>query len=150
MAKTVFLKTHVEPFVWEKMKEWYLSHTFKRKKLCVGEKSDGTPARHEFDAVSEKDTIVAEIKTHSWLTSGGNIPSGKTAALFQSLYFLSLVKADTKLLILTDRKTCEYFRKISDGKVADNIEIRYCELSQELQAEVNTVQRQASQEMSQS
>ena len=148
MAKTIELKTKVEPFVRKWLEKSYPGHTFTPKALPLRRKRDGTYAVHEFDAVSEDNSIVASIKSHSWLTSGGKSPGGKIGQIYQSLYFLSLVDAKTKLLILTDREAYEGFLIVSDGKVAEDIEIKLCQLSPELQLVVHKVHQKASQEMS--
>jgi len=147
MAKTTEL-AEVERFVRKELEKDYPGHTFTEKKLPLRRKRDGTYAVHEFDAVSEDSSIVASIKSHSWLTSGGNVPSGKIGEIYQSLYFLSLVDAKTKLLILTDRGTYEGFLRVSDGKVAEDIEIKLCPPPPELQVVVRKVTQKASQEMS--
>ncbi len=147
MAKTTEL-VEVECFVRKELEKDYPGHTFTEKTLPLRKKRNGTHAVHRFDAVSEDNTIVASIKSHSWLTSGGNVPSGKVGVIYQSLYFLSLVDAKTKLLILTDREAYEGFLIVSDGKLAEDIEIKLCPLSPELQLVVRKVTQKASQEMS--
>lgn len=147
MAKTTELR-EVELFVRKALEKDYLGHTFTEKTLPLRKKRDGKDAFHKFDAVSEDMTIIASIKSHSWLTSGGNLPVGKIGQIYQSLYFLSLVDAKTKLLILTDREAYEDFLTISDGKVAEGIETKFYPLSPELQLLVNKVHQKASQEMS--
>ena len=146
MAKTTELR-EVELFVREQLGKDYPSHTFTEKPLRLRRKEAGSYAFHKFDAVSEDNTIVASIKSHSWLTSGGNLPSGKIGQIYQSLYFLSLVDANTKLLILTDREAYEGFLTVSDGKVAEGIEIKLCSLSPELQSLTDKMHREASREM---
>lgn len=149
MADTSALKTEVERFVRGRLADDFPGHTFSERAIQLRKKRDGTLAVHKFDAVSEDNSIIASIKAHSWKTRGGNIPSGKIDAIFHSLYFLSLVSAKTKLLILTDKRTYDGFVKGSDGKVVEGIEIRLYELPRELQRVVEEVQRKASQEMSQ-
>jgi len=146
MAKTTELR-EVELFVREELAKDYPGHTFLEKALPLHKKRDGTYAVHRFDAVSEDNTIVASIKSHSWLTSGGKSPGGKIGQIYQSLYFLSLVDAKTKLLILTDREAYEGFLVVSNGKVAEGVEIKLCPLPPELQLLVTKVQQKASQEM---
>ena len=148
MAKTTELRK-VELFVRKELEKSYPGHTFSEKALLLRRKRDGTYAVHKFDAVSEDNTIVASIKSHSWLTTGGNLPSGKIGQIYQSLYFLNLVDAKTRLLILTDAQTYEGFLAVSDGKVADGIDIKLCPLPPELQLLVNKVRQKASQEMHQ-
>ena len=146
MAKTTELRK-VEVFVRKELEKSYPGHTFLEKALPLRKKRDGTYAVHRFDAVSEDNTIVASIKSHSWLTSGGKSPGGKIGQIYQSLYFLSLVDAKTKLLILTDREAYEGFLVVSNGKVAEGVEIKLCPLPPELQLLVTKVQQKASQEM---
>ena len=146
MAKTSELK-EVELFVRKELEKDYPGHTFTEKALPLHKKKDGTYAVHRFDAVSEDNTIVASIKSHSWLTSGGKLPAGKIGQIYQSLYFLSLVDAKTKLLILTDREAYQGFVKKYDGKIAEGIEIKFYPLSPELQLLVKKVHQKASQEM---
>lgn len=148
MAKTTELRTKIEPFIRKGLGEIYPGHTFTEKTLPLRRKKDGTYAVHNFDAVSEDNSIVASIKCHSWLTSGGKRPAGKIGEIYESLYFLGLVKANTKLLILTDREAYDGFLKVSDGKIAKDIEIRLCLLPPQLQLLVTNVHREASQEMS--
>jgi len=147
MAKTIELRK-VELFIRNELGEHYPGHTFTEKALPLRKKRDGAYAFHKFDAVSEDNTIIDSIKSHSWLTSGGNLPSGKIGQIYQSLYFLSLVDAKTKLLILTDIEAYEGFLTVSDGKVAEDLEIKFYPLPPELQLIVTKVHRKASQEMS--
>lgn len=148
MAKTVELRTQVEPFVRKELEKSYPGHTFTEKALPLRRKKDGNYAVHNFDAVSEDNSIVASIKSHSWLTSGGKRPAGKIGEIYESIYFLSLVNAKTKLLILTNGHAYEGFLRVSDGKIAEDIEIRLSPLPPELQLLCTNVQREASQEMS--
>ena len=148
MARTTELRTKVEPFIRKELEKSYPGHIFTEKGLPLRKKRDGTYAIHKFDAVSENDTIVASIKSHTWLTSGGKLPSGKIGQIYQSLYFLSLVDAKTKLLIMTDREAYEGFLTVSDGKVAEGIEIKFYPLPPDLQLLVTKVHQKASQEMS--
>jgi len=149
VAKTVELKTQVEPFIRKELEKSYPGHTFTEKALPLRRKRDGTYAVYKFDAVSEDNSIVASIKSHSWLTSGGNVPSGKIGMIYQSLYFLSLVDAKTKLQILTDREAYDGFLTTSDGKLAEGVEIKLYPLPPELQLLVKDIHRKASEEMSQ-
>lgn len=147
MTRTTELRTRVEPFVRKWLEDSYPGHTFTEKPLPLRRKRDGTYAVHQFDAVAEDNSIVASIKSHSWLTSGGKRPAGKIGEIYQSLYLLSLVDARTKLLVLTDRETYEGFSIVSDGKIADDIEVRLCRLSPELELVVRHMHEHASKEM---
>jgi hypothetical protein len=96
--------------------------SFSRRNLQVGSKSNGKPAIHNFDLVSQDNQIVAEVKSHQ-LTKGGNIPSGKISDTYQACFMLEKVSAKKKLLILTDCKFYEIFTRYSEGKISKEIEI---------------------------
>ncbi|MEW6141640.1 MAG: hypothetical protein AB1597_00585 [Chloroflexota bacterium] len=147
MPNTSILKTPVEDFVRDELTKAYPRMTFTEKPVPIGVKRDGSIAKHKFDAVSSDGTVIASIKSHSWKTSGGKIPSGKIGEIYQSLYFLSLAKAKTKLLIFTNKDTRDGFERIADGKVPSDVKIKYLQLPPKLQLEVTKVIRLASDEM---
>ena len=97
MADTSKLRYLVEPYIRTELEKVYPEHTFAEKALPLRRKKDGAYAFHNFDAVSEDNNIVASIKSHSWFTSGGKIPSGKIGQIYQSLYFMSLVVYDEEV-----------------------------------------------------
>jgi hypothetical protein len=96
--------------------------SFSRRNLQVGLKSNGKPALHNFDLVSEDNQIVAEVKSHQ-LTKGENIPSGKVSDTYQACFMLEKVTTKKKLLILSDPKFFEIFKRYSEGKISKEIEI---------------------------
>src|SRR5687767_2344155 len=57
----------------------------------------------EFDAVSPDDRIVASISTSCGVTSGGKHPAGKVNKLRGDVLFLTMVAADRRIIVLTDR-----------------------------------------------
>jgi hypothetical protein len=146
MAKTTELR-EVEKFVRKELEKNYPGHIFTEKELPLRKRKSGEYAKHRFDAVSEDGKIVASIKSHSWLTSGGKLPSGKIGQIYQSLYLLSLVDAKTKLLILTDKETYEGFTAMSDGKIADGIYTKLYPLPPKIRLLVDKVRQKASEEM---
>ncbi len=93
-------------------------------------------------------TVVASIKSASGKTSGGNVPSGKINDCLAELYYLSLVGAPTRFLVLTTPEFFEIFAKKTQGAVAEGIEIICIRLPPEMQAKVDAVKYQASQEVS--
>jgi hypothetical protein len=95
---------------------------FSKKSLPVGIRGDGKIALHSFDLVSEDNQIVAEVKSHQ-KTKGGNIPSGKISDTYHACSMLEKVKAQKKLLLLTDRAFYDIFKRYSDGKISDDIEV---------------------------
>jgi hypothetical protein len=148
MAKSLEYKTKIEPFIRGALAEKHPGHTFAEKPLPLRKRKDGTYAYHKFDAVSEDNSIVASIKSNSWQTSSGKRPAGKIGEIYQSLYFLGLVHARIKLLILTNNETYEGFLRVSDGKIAEDIVIAFYPLSAELQQLATEMKERASQEMS--
>ena len=148
MADTTYIKRVAEPWVRDHwLKERY-GHTFQSQTIPLSGVGGADPGQHEFDAVSEDGSIIAAIKGHSFKTAGGNLPSAKFASLYQELYFLSLVKAKKRLLIFTNQEMYGDFVKRSKGKVADGIELVYCELPELMRRQVTTIGRKASDEMS--
>jgi hypothetical protein len=87
------------------------------------------------------------IKSSSGKISGGKYPSGKVASAYQELYFLSLVKAERRILVLTNPEFYEIFQSRSDGRLAPGLELMLVSLPPELREEAQTVQQEASQEM---
>lgn len=109
----------------EAAKKWLQNEfntSFSRRNLQVGSKSNGKLAMHNFDLVSQNNQIVGEVKSHQ-LTKSGNIPSGKISDTYQACFMLEKVSAKKKLLILTDLRFHEIFKRYSEGKISKEIEI---------------------------
>ncbi|HEY0452070.1 hypothetical protein [Actinophytocola sp.] len=98
---------------------------------------------HEFDAVSDNRRIVASIKT----ASGGRHPTGNVLNCIAELYFLSLVRASKRILVLTSGEFQELFARTMDGKVAHGIEISYIPLPAEVASRVAAVQLATNEEI---
>lgn len=145
MANTSLLKTLIEPYV----RSW-LSRTFSIEfELAEIPIRLSTGGLHRFDAVSKDRTIIAGIKSSGLRNYKSKLPIGVGVikSTFTELYFLSLVKADKKLLILTDEKYYKHFLRVSDGKVAKGIEIIYCSLTNEILAKTASVHKSCSNEI---
>lgn len=134
MANTNALKTLAEPYVrrWCSSKYGIEFEDFEKEIRLV------TGGVHRFDAVSRDGSVVAGIKT-STLRDNGQVSAGVIKSTFTELYFLSLIKANTKLMILTDKGYYEYFRRISEGKIAQGVEIIHCPLSKEIKEQIYVV-----------
>jgi len=130
MADTTVAKD-IEKYVQHKLSEKYHQRFFE-KKIEIGKKKSGEPARYKFDAVSENEEIVAGIKSHGGRTATGKFPRAKLGMAYTEIYFLSRTKAKKKLLILTSKEFYDLFVKDSDGKVPEDIEIKYFTLPREL------------------
>ncbi len=147
MADTRVLKNQVEAYVRSELARRF-GQPFTKQVLVVGQRSDGSDATREFDAVSADGHIVAGIKSSSGKTSGGSHPSGKVATAYQELYFLSLAQAERRILVLTDPEFHEIFKRHSDGRLAHGLELLLIPLPPELKEQAQKVHGEASQEMS--
>jgi hypothetical protein len=106
-----------------------------------------TGGRHEFDAVSDDRSVIASIKSASGRTAGGKMPSGKIKDCIAELYFLTLVDAPQRILVLTSPEFHALFTRVMAGKIASGITVEHLPLPEEIQAQVDAVQRAASVEV---
>ena len=97
--------------------------------------------------MSEDRSVIGSIKASGGRTSGGNHPSGKVTASIAELYFLSLVQAPRRLLILTTPEFVEIFNRTMKNKVANGIEVYPLVLPPDLQKVVTGVHDAARDEM---
>lgn len=141
MANTAYLRRVVEAHIRDVLAERYgIPFSSQVLELRPG-------GRHEFDAVSADRQIVVAVKTASGLTASGRHPAGKVKDCIAELYFLSLVDAPMRRLVLTTPSFHEIFTKVTRGAVADGIEIECISLPQEMQREVDEIVRMASEEV---
>ena len=141
MAKTSYLTTVVEEAVRATLAQRHgVAFTKRRMPLLPG-------GLHEFDAVAEDGSIVASIKAASGRTAGGKVPSGKIKDSIAELYYLSLVQAPRRLLVLTSAEFHEILTRTLRDKIAQGIEVAHIPLPLDVEAEVVRVQRVASVEV---
>ncbi len=142
MANTNLLKTLAEPYVrrWLSSKYDIDFYDYEKELRLI------TGGVHRFDIVSKDGSIIAGIKT-SALRDNGRVGTGVIKSTFTELYFLSLTKAKTKLMILTDKGYYEYFRKVSKGKVDRGIEIIFCYLPKSIKDKIKEVHKTCSEEI---
>jgi hypothetical protein len=141
MADTSYLKRVVEPRIRTILEDRYGQPFYKR---FLPLRSGG---RHEFDAVSADGEIVVSIKSSSGLTSGGNAPDGKIKNSLAELYYLSLVDAPTRILVLTNPDFHRIFTKKAEGAIAPGLSVELIGLPADEQAEVDAVVAAASAEV---
>lgn len=141
MANTRYLTTVVEEHVRAALAEHY-GVPFGKRMLSLA-----SGGQHEFDAVAEDGSLVASIKSASGRTAGGKNPSGKIKDCIAELYFLSLLSAPRRALLLTSPAFYELFLGAMRGKIAPGIEVVHLPLPSAVQAEVDEVQRRASAEV---
>ncbi len=121
--------------------------SFVTKGLRVGTRRDGSVRTFKFDAVSEKPSIVASVKASSGMTAGGKLPTAKTKDAYADLHFLSLVRAEKRILVLTDPEFHRIFVKISDGRLPRGVELVHLPLPAKLQSRVEAARRVATREV---
>jgi hypothetical protein len=141
VANTSYLRREVEGYVRAQLSEEF-DQPFTAEFLSLR-----TGGRHEFDAVSADRSVVASVKSASGLTSGGRVPSGKIKDCIAELYYLSLVEAPVRRLVLTTPAFFEIFVKATTGAVAEGITIVCLPLPAAIQAQVDEVVREASREV---
>lgn len=141
MADTTFYKTHVEPFVRRQLKAIH-GMPFESRVLTLI-----TGGTHEFDAVSLDGSLVASIKSLSGKTKRGKRPAAKYSTCLAELYFLSLVGAPKRVLVLTTPEWHTMFERYIDGRLAPGLSIELLKLSPELQAQVDRHRDMASDEV---
>jgi hypothetical protein len=103
--------------------------------------------RFSFDAVSADGRVVVSIKSSRGTTRGGKPPTGAIKAAIADLYFLSLVDADRRILVLTD---IDFYKRLSHdlkGRTGQGLELKHVPLPTKLALEVQTVLDRASREM---
>ena len=142
MANTRFLTDSVEDYIRSRLKERY-SQPFSKQVLRLT-----TGGSHEFDAASADGRVVASIKAASGRTSGGKNPSGKIKDSLAELYYLSLLDAPIRLLILTTPAFHEIFVRKTQNALAPGLIVNLIPLPTEMQAEVDRVVAEASREVS--
>ena len=141
MANTSILRYEVEPYVRARLEaEFGQPFAARFLPLLPG-------GMHEFDAVAADGSVVASVKSASGLTAGGRVPDGKIKNCVAELYYLSLVEAPCRRLILTTPAFFKIFTRKVTGAVAVGIEVVCLPLSADLQEKVNEVVRQASSEV---
>ena len=141
MADTMYLRRAVEDYVRAQLaKEFGQTFTAEFLALRPG-------GRHEFDAVAADRSVVASVKSASGLTSGGNIPSGKINDCLAELYYLSLVDAPLRRLVLTTPAFFDIFTRRTIGAVSGDIAVICVPLPPDIQAKVDSVVRAASREV---
>jgi len=142
MANTTYLTNQVEDYVRLVLAEQY-GQPFTKERLDL---SSG--GQHEFDAVAADRKIIASIKSASGRTSGGNHPTGKVMACIAEMYFLTLVEAQTKVLVLTSEEMYKILLKTLRGRIASGLTIEHVPLSDSIQKLATEVHGRASDEMS--
>ena len=142
MANTKILAKLIEPYVREKLRQ-KRGCNFYNKDTKLGLITGG---EHKFDIVSLDKSIVGEIKSNQ-TRENGDVGIGVRKSIYFDIYMLSLVKAEKKLLVLTNKDFYNFFKRISVGKVPLDIEIILIELPEEIKIKVKESHNLSSQEI---
>ena len=117
MADTTYIKRIVEPYVRLDLgREFGTNFSSQVLTLWTG----GT---HEFDAVSDDQKIVDSIKSAGGRTATGRRPSGKIKDSEAELYYLTLVRSKTRLLVFTSPEFYDIMSKRLEGRLPSEIGI---------------------------
>lgn len=93
---------------------------------------------HEFEAVSDNGRIVASVKTAA---ANSRHPASTMANCLAALYFLTLVRAHRKILVLTSPEFHATFMTVMAGKIPHGMEIMHIPLPADVQSRVAAVQQ---------
>jgi hypothetical protein len=142
VANTAYLRREVEGFVRGELAGRY-GQGFSSQTLRLR-----TGGQHEFDCVSGDGSIIASVKSASGRTARGKNPSGKIKDCLAELYYLSLVDAPIRILVLTTPAFHDIFLKATRGAIAEGVTIECMPLPGAMQLEVDKIVNAASAEVS--
>jgi hypothetical protein len=107
--------------------QWMLQHfgvKFYRERLKI--RSGGV---FDFDAVSADKSIVATISTSGAKTSGGKYAVGKILKIRSDILFLTMVEAERRVVVLTERDMYEQcLKEAKGGRIPPEVEFAYAPL----------------------
>jgi hypothetical protein len=141
MANTNLLKS-VEPLVRRWAADQY-QRPIEDGEIALELVSGG---HHKFDVVSVDRTLIGGVKA-SRARDNGKVGTGVIKSLFTELYFLTLVEAEVKLLVLTDPALYRYFLRQANGKIAPGIEVIEFTIPEEMTALLAPVHEASSSEI---
>jgi hypothetical protein len=128
MPNSYFVKQEIEPYVHAQLKKEFQCEFSKLHMPLT------TGGYHEFDAVSDNGEIVASIKSIGGKTKSGKFAAANYLACVAELYFLSLVHADQRFLVLTDSEMHKQLenRLIAKNRLASGIDLKLVQLPDDL------------------
>jgi hypothetical protein len=138
MANTSYITRNVENFVRRELQNQY-GMEFTKQELEL--KTGGTK---KFGAVSEDQTIAAEILAASGLSSYKKVYYEKINAAIAAIYFLSLTKAAKRFVILTDPEFYDALLLKLEGKIIDGVELRLIPLPISMERKIRKLKAEAS------
>ena len=103
----------------------------------------------DFDAVSEDHKIVATISTSGSKTATGRHAVGKLLKIRSDMFFLLLVNADRRFVILTEPDMLELCQKEAEGgRVSSSIKFYCAQIPDDLLVRLRSARQVASKEVS--
>lgn len=105
--------------------------------------------KYSFDAVSDDKKVVAAISTSGARTSSGKNAVGKMLKIRSDVYFLLLVDAESRIVILTEPDMYELCQKEKqNGRVPQEVEFMLCKIPDDLAEKLKESRRRAASEVS--
>jgi len=112
------IQLEVEDWVRRNWMPAHFGRKFSRERLPL--RSGGV---FDFDAVSDDHSIVATISTSGAKTSGGKHAVGKILKLRSDMLFPTLVEAERRVIVLTEKDMLDQCNKeFAGGRVPEEIE----------------------------
>lgn len=103
----------------------------------------------KFDAVSADGSIVANISTSGLKTASGKSGSGKMFKVRSDIFFLLLLRAPIKLMLLTESDMYgKWLSEQQGGRVPDCIDFVHVHIPHDLDLELKDSRERASLEVS--
>lgn len=136
------IQLEVEDWVRRNWMPTQFGMSFSRERLRL--KSGGV---FDFDAVSDDHSIVATISTSGSKTSSGKHAVGKILKLRSDMLFLTLVGAQRRIIVLTERdmhERCE--KEVQGGRVPSDIEFVCAAIPDDLRARLVAARKKAADE----
>jgi len=102
----------------------------------------------DFDAVSEDNTVVATISTSGGTTSSGKLAVGKLLKIRSDMLFLMLVKAQRRIVVLTELDMLGVcIKEREGGRVPPEIEFLQASIPDGLAEKLKAARKLASMEV---
>jgi hypothetical protein len=91
--------------------------------LIIGHRSNGEAIKHEFDLVSENQSIIGEVKSDKYTKKAHH--NTRFPRILAACKYLEMFPAEKKLLIFTNEKTYKVMQHDLDGLISSDLEIIY-------------------------
>jgi len=138
------VQTEVETWIRSNWMPKQFVQEFTRKSMILA-----SGGKYSFDAVSEDNRVVAVISTSGARTSSGKSGVGKMLKIRSDIYFLLLVDAESRVVILTEQDMFELCQKEKEnGRVPQTVEFLHAVIPDDLEEKLKESRRRAANEVS--